>query len=131
MPASFASNMEKGKVRKKQLARGVLALQWQDKNEVTMLSTMNKSGMTSIQRRSRHRKRGVEEIRKPTVVVEYNKYMGWVDQADQMLSYYGFSHRKVKWWLWAFFHLFNVSVLNENISKNKSALKMDLLLHHQ
>ena len=28
---------------------------------------------------------------------------GGVDKADQLLSYYGFSHRPVKWWRHAFF----------------------------
>ena len=115
MPALFSSNLEKGKVRKRQLAGGVLALQWQDKNKVTMLSTIHQSGMTVVQRRSRHGQRGVEEIRKPTVVMQYNKFMGGVDQADQMLSYYGFTHRTAKWWRRTFFHLLNVSVLNAYI----------------
>ena len=96
MPALFSSNLEKGKERNRQLARGALALQWQDKNKVTMLSTIHQKGMTVVQRRSRHGQRGVEEIRKPTVVVQY-KHMGGVDQADQMLSYYGFTHRTAKW----------------------------------
>ena len=41
--------------------------------------------------------------------------MGGVDQADQMLSYYGLSHRTVKWWRRAFFHLFDLSVINAYI----------------
>ena len=44
-------------------------------------------------------------MKKPKAVAEYNKYMKGVNQADQLLSYYGFSHRKVKWWHRAFFYL--------------------------
>ncbi len=44
-----------------------------------------------------------EVVRKPQAVVEYNKYMSGVDRADQLLSYYGFGHRTVRWWRRAFF----------------------------
>ena len=39
---------------------------------------------------------GVEGIKKPKVVHEYNQHMGGVDQSDQLLMYYGYSHRQVK-----------------------------------
>ena len=39
-------------------------------------------------------------MQKPIVVEEYN--MGGVDQSDQMLAYYGFTLRTVKWWRRAF-----------------------------
>ena len=38
--------------------------------------------------------------------------MGGVDRSDQLLSYYGFCHRTVKWWRRAFFHLLDLSVVN-------------------
>ena len=39
----------------------------------------------------------VEVIRKPKVISEYNMYMGGVDKGDQLITYYGFSHRTSKW----------------------------------
>ena len=54
IPSVFRSALEKGKVRSRQLPGGVLALQWQDKRPVTMLSTIHSRGMTTDQRRSRH-----------------------------------------------------------------------------
>ena len=39
----------------------------------------------------------MEEVRKPVVVERYNEFMGGVDTGDQLLSYYGFSHRTLKW----------------------------------
>ena len=41
--------------------------------------------------------------------------MGGVDKSDQLLSYYGFSHRTVKWWRRAFFHLIDLAVVNSYI----------------
>ena len=32
-------------------------------------------------------------IKKPVMIDEYNKYMGGVDLSDQMILYYGYSHR--------------------------------------
>ena len=115
IPPTFRGKLPKGQVRTSTLAGGVLALQWMDKRLVTMLSTGNDSSMSTIQRRSRHSTSGLEVIQKPSVVVDYNAHMGGVDQADQMLSYYGFSHRTVKWWRRAFYHLFNVSIVNSYI----------------
>ena len=45
------------------------------------------------------------------MVEEYNQYMGGVDKTDQLLSYYGFPHRTVKWWRRAFFHLLDMAVV--------------------
>ncbi len=49
---------------------------------------------------------------KPEAIVQYNKYMGGVDRADQLLSYYGFGHRTVQWWRRAFFFLLDMAVVN-------------------
>ena len=96
----------------KKLPGGVLALQWKDKRVVTMLSTMHDASMVQKQRRSRHAPRGTENVMKPTMIQEYNKHMGGVDKSDKLLSYYGFSHRTVKWCRCVFFHLLNMSVVN-------------------
>ena len=61
--------------------------------------------MVTKRRRSRLAKDGIEDVQKPVMVEQYNTYMGGVDKADQLISYYGFSHRTVKWWRRAFFHL--------------------------
>ena len=34
---------------------------------------------------------------------------------DQLLLYYGFSHRSVKWWKSVFFHLLDLSIVNSHI----------------
>ena len=43
-----------------------------------------------------------------------------MDKADQLLSYYPFSHRTVKWWKRAFFHLLDVALVNSYIMYTES-----------
>ena len=77
--------------------------QWHDKRIVSILTTMHREKPVEIQRRSRSAPGGREVVEKPEAVVEYNKFMGGVDRGDQLLLYYGFPHRTVKWWRRAFF----------------------------
>lgn len=126
IPKAFKEKLEKGQVRTARLPGGVFGLQWMDKRMVSMLSTEEERGMTTVRRRSRQstHTRGTEEVQKPSIIVEYNTYMGGVDQVDQMLSYYGFSHRTIKWWRRAFFHLFDLSVVNAYILYHENGGKL-------
>ena len=84
----------------------MLCLKWQDKRDVLLLSTLHDDSIVEVQRRSRLVTGGVEGIKKPKVVHEYNQHMGGVDQSDQLL---GYSHRQV------YFHL---SILNASVLDN-------------
>lgn len=41
--------------------------------------------------------------------------MGGVDRGDQLLTYYGYPHRTVKWWRRAFFFLVDAAIVNSYI----------------
>lgn len=73
--------------------RVVRCLKWQDKRDVNMLSTYHTDEVIEKVRRSKGAGGGVETIKKPRMVEEYNKYMNGVDQNDQNIKYYGFPHR--------------------------------------
>uniref|UniRef100_A0A1X7VDF6 PiggyBac transposable element-derived protein domain-containing protein n=1 Tax=Amphimedon queenslandica TaxID=400682 RepID=A0A1X7VDF6_AMPQE len=90
-----------------------------DKGDVCMLSTFYDDRMID---KDRHRKgvAGMETIRKPKVVEEYNQSMNGVNTSDQMVQYYGYSHR-------IFFHLLDLSLGNANILYNEASQKP---LHH-
>ena len=92
-----------------QIDTTMMALKWMDKRPVTMLTTIHDDSFVTKRRRSRAVEGGQEDILKPKVVEEYNKYMGGVDTGDQLESYYGFSHRTLKWWRQLFFHLIDVN----------------------
>ena len=65
---------------------------------VVMLSTIHDDSWVTKHRRTRLVAGEREEIEKPTMIGKYN-----VDKGDQLMSYYGFSHRTVKWLRRAFF----------------------------
>ena len=114
------TKLAKGEVLTAQTEDGTLALKWMDKRPVTLLSTIHDDTMVTKVRRTRLAPGGREEISKPHMVTEYNRYMGGVDKSDQLLSYYGFSHRTVKWWRRAFYHLLEVGVVNAYILYTES-----------
>ena len=100
---SVKGRMKKGDAETKILNSNELtALLWKDKRVVSMLSTIHGVDMTSKRRSTRDAGGGGggghEEIQKPVMVEKYNMYMGGVDKSDQLLSYYGFNHKTMKWW---------------------------------
>ena len=72
-----------------------------------------------------------QDILKPLVVEEYNRHMGGVDTGDQLQSYYGFSHRTVKWWRRLFFHLIDLAIVNAYILYLMSPRSGKRLTHAQ
>ena len=98
-----AAKLKKGEMTTSEVKNGMLALKWQDKRAVVMLSTIHDDSWVTKRRRTRLAAGGIEEVQKPTMVEKYNMYMGGVDKGDQLMSYYGFSHHTVKWWRRAFF----------------------------
>jgi len=55
--------------------------------------------------------------------LDYNKYKIGMDRSDQMLSYYSFERKTIKWWKKLFFHLFNLVIVNAHILRNKTSKK--------
>jgi hypothetical protein len=62
-----------------------------------------------------YRKKQPVQFEKPTVILEYTKFMGGVDRADQYCGCYGFARRSYKWWKKLFFWLMEVAVVNSYI----------------
>ena len=51
---------------------------------------------------------------KPTVVADHNQFMLGVDKLDQLMAYYSFLHKSVKWWR-KIFRLLEVIVITSYI----------------
>ena len=49
--------------------------------------------------------------------------MTGVDSSAQMLSYYSFTRKTIKWWKKLFFHLFDLAVVNAHILHTKTNKK--------
>ena len=70
-------------------------LRWHDKRVVKMLSTFHNNETVDKERWSKNADGGVEVVKKPKMVEEYNKYMGGVDRNNQMVPYYSYLHKLV------------------------------------
>ena len=123
VPPEVKASMQKGERRTVAVNDQMVVVQWRDKRIVSILSTLHSYAPVEIERRSRHAPGGREVIEKPEAVVEY-KFMGGVDRGDQLLSYYGFPHRTVKWWRRAFYFLFDalLSIATSCTAPHKQAV---------
>ena len=69
MPSNFSKKkMKRGEIEFRSCADGLLALKWQDKKEVKMLSSMHTAEMVNTQKKRRNGK----DIIKPQCVLSYN-----------------------------------------------------------
>ena len=109
------TKLAQGSVRVKMVNEEVMGLQWQDKRLITMLTTIHENKMVNKKRRSRFGSSHEEDITKPLCIEDYNKHMGGVDKSDQLLSYYGFIHKTIKWSNRAAFHLLDLAIVNSYI----------------
>ena len=72
----------------------LMALKWKDKKDVFMLSTKHNNDYAET---GKDDQVSGEPIKKPAVVLEYNKYMGGVDRSDQMMQYHSFERKMTRY----------------------------------
>ena len=89
--------------------KSLLACKYSDRKIVYLLSTAETAVITPTGKKNRATG---ELLKKPSIVIQYDKYMGGVDRADQMLNYTPFPGKTMKWWKRLFFHLVNMAVMN-------------------
>ena len=87
----------------------MLALRYQDKKEIYMLSTVHKADTVNIRRRNR---REDKIIQKPKIIVDYNQKIGRVDKNDAIIGNYSCIRKCYKWYIKIFFSLFRRSCFN-------------------
>ena len=103
--------------------RSLLALCWRDRSFVTMLSNCHSSKFSNIVSRVR----GGNDVFKPQVIMDYNAIMGGVDLKDQMVKYYSYFRKSIKWYKRLFFTLMEVSLFNSYVLWKKSHPNATLL----
>ena len=84
--SSVAVGLERGHHVFRQ-CNSLVATIWKDTKDVKMLSTMTQPQATAPVNRKRHDGSTIQ-IPCPLCIVEYNKYMGGVDEGDQLRGYY-------------------------------------------
>ena len=91
----------------------------QKHKNVYMLSTKHLAEMAYANRKDRVTQ---EPIYKPSAVVEYTNKMGGVDLSDQLMNYYHFLRRSVKWWRKLWVHMLNMVVMNAHVLNKQFGL---------
>ena len=108
---------------------------WQDRNLVTLISSIHTDGTFMKRTRSKTSPTGWQERVKPKAIECYTKYMRGVDLADQNLWYSMNIHKSVKWWKKIFVGLLEVCLCNalviyraknprEKVDRNKFRLRV-------
>ena len=109
----------------------VVAVWWKDRRDVMALSTMHNTSASIIMKRPKgcHEKR---PIPCPTIITDYNQYMGGVDLMDQHLSYYSMTTRRtLKWWKKVFWRLVDMSIVNGWIIFRHNCPESDIKSHRE
>ncbi|XP_043471317.1 piggyBac transposable element-derived protein 4-like [Leptopilina heterotoma] len=93
----------------------LLVVFWKDKKVVSMLSTI--PGINFIETAKIDYKTGLT-IKKPEVVVTYNKNMGGVDRCDQIIKPYEIQRKHYRWYQRVADNLLDMAIYNSNIIYN-------------
>ena len=101
-------------------------VKWYDNRVVNMLSTFAKiHPMTTVLRFDSKNKR-VIEIQCPDIVKKYNKSMGGVDLADQLISLYKIPLRSKKYYMRLVFHMIDMVIVNAWLLYRRDASSLNL-----
>nr|XP_053627819.1 piggyBac transposable element-derived protein 4-like isoform X2 [Cherax quadricarinatus] len=90
-------------------ANDTMALQWHDKRDVTLLSTIHRNEMVQTDEVSRDTN---ELTVKPAAVIDYTKNMQLIDKCNIHIGFVDCVRRSRKWYTKLFFHLVDIAMLN-------------------
>nr|CAI5833434.1 unnamed protein product [Callosobruchus analis] len=102
---NFNNSVALAKILGKIFNEGVRVGKWRDKRPVLYISTEYDNKFAVIQNR-----RG-QEVSKPEVIVQYNKFMSGVDHQDQMLAYYPCGRKTIPWYKKLFVHVLQLHLV--------------------
>ncbi|XP_055005274.1 piggyBac transposable element-derived protein 3-like [Boleophthalmus pectinirostris] len=90
----------------------ICAVRWYDNRSVTLLSTFD--GPNPVDKVARWNKstKSFTEVRRPSIVKTYNKFMGGIDLLDSFTAKYKFHMRSKRWYMYIFWHTIIIAVVN-------------------
>ena len=106
----------------------LMLLKIYDRKVVHLLSTVDTA--TDVPTGKTNPRTG-EPLMRPQVIASYDKYMGGVDRADQMVSYATYAARTLKWWKRVIFHTISAAILNAYIIYKQTTTDRTPMLHRQ
>lgn len=102
----------------------LLFVKWMDTREVSMCTNVHSvhSGETVL-RWKKNGEGSYEQVPvpRPTVVAEYNRYMGGVDTSDQMIGTNSVHRKTHRWHMIIFQHMLDIAVTNSFIVSKEQA----------
>lgn len=111
------AKLKKGEcVFRRNQENNLLCIKWCDKRSVLMLSSVHNANWIDTGKRHWRTK---EIIEKPECIHDYICKMGGVDLSDQMMTYYSFLRKSLKWSRKLLIHLMNMLIMNAFILNKK------------
>lgn len=92
---------------------GVHVGKWKDKRPVFHITTHYEDKMVPVANKRGH------IAQKPDAIARYNDYMSDVDRQDQLLSYYPWDRKTLRWYLKVAIHIFQHLFINSHKIYNK------------
>ncbi|CAK1599162.1 unnamed protein product [Parnassius mnemosyne] len=115
------TKLKKGHYCAEESRDGITVMKWKDKRDVLVLSTKHSVRFVEIIKRG-------QVVKKPQIVLEYNKAKGGVDLADQMASYSTPLRKSIRWYKKiALDMLLNIAMINAHVlyqSVTKTKIKV-------
>ncbi|XP_047111653.1 piggyBac transposable element-derived protein 4-like [Schistocerca piceifrons] len=125
---AMEDKLKKGEITSRSSESGkVIVLKWHDKKEVWMLSTYHKAEMHLTSKRDR--KSGDQKMRL-SVVIDYNKSAGLVDQSDMLIKTVDNTWKSSKWHRKLFLHILDTAIFNAFCLYQKYGTKMKYKKFH-
>ncbi|XP_039288737.1 piggyBac transposable element-derived protein 3-like [Nilaparvata lugens] len=104
---------------------GISFFKWHDNKAINFIANFHSTEITEVKRTQKDGTK--KNVPCPTVVADYNKYMGGVDQADRYRVLYGVNRKSKKWWHRIFFGLIDIAFVNAFIITCEMHGKMSVL----
>lgn len=105
--------LKKGESSSLYTDKGICVTKWKDRKEILSISSEFDGEMVEGTNR-----RG-EQINKPKLILNYNKFMGGIDRGDQMLSYYSCEHKTLRFYKKLGIHIFQIMLMNAYVLFNQ------------
>ncbi|CAI6369783.1 unnamed protein product [Macrosiphum euphorbiae] len=107
------SDIKRGDFDHRFSTSGIVIFKWKDNKVVYLASNYHGNETTTVQRTSKDGSKS--NVTCPTLVKDYNAFMGGVDHADRLRALYCVDRKSKKWWLRIFWGLLDIVFVNAHV----------------